>query len=230
MRTALGIVTATLVLALSANAANIDELIQKMKDKDIDTRRLAAKELADAGAEAKPALGVLIKALKDKDVYVRRFSAQAIGSIGPDAKPALSALRALLLDTRESKDVQEAAAGALGKMGSGGVETLIAALKDKNKEPEVRRKATEALGQIGPDAHSAVAPLVEALKGGAAGKKGPANNADIRGEIVTALGQIASYKDEDALSALQAVAAEKSKNKTLKTAANDAIRMIKARK
>ena len=60
--------------------------------------------------------------------------------------------------------------------------------------------------------------------------EGPANSADIRADVCAALGQIASAKDEAALAALGAIASEKSKNKTLKTAANDAIRKIKERK
>src|SRR4051812_20969880 len=126
MRKAFGVVVALLVLGLSADAADVDDLIKKLKDKDSDVRRQAAKDLSDVGADAKPALSLLIRSLKDSDVYVRRFSAQAIGNIGADARSALPQMRAVLLDTRESKDVQEAVAAALGKMGNAGVDTLIA--------------------------------------------------------------------------------------------------------
>jgi HEAT repeat protein len=233
MRKATGIVTALLVLVLSANAADISNLITQMKAKDPDVRRQAAKELAEAGADAKPAVTVLSNALKDSDLFVRRFSAQALGNIGPDAAPAIPALRTALLNSRENKEVQEAAAAALGKMGKGGVEALIAVLKDSNKEPDVRRKAVESLGLIGPDAKSAIKPLVEALQGGTGTpKKGPVNNADIRTDICTALGEIATAKDEAAIKALQMVSGDKQnkKNKNLKSSATDALRKIKDRK
>ncbi len=230
MRKLLGITPALLVLSLTANAADIDDLIKKMKDSDVSVRRHAAKALAEAGPESRPALAALIKGLKDPDLYVRRFSAQAIGNIGPDAKAAQSALKAVLADTREKKDVQEAAAAALGKLGTGGVDALIAVIKDPNKEPEVRRKALDAIGQMGPNARAAVPALVEALKGGGGGKKKAANPDDIRMDAAAALGQVASAKDEEALAALSSLAGQKGKNNALKSAANNAIRKIKARK
>jgi len=45
-----------------ARAADVDDLIGKMKDKDTDTRRQAARALSDAGVEAKAAVPALQKA------------------------------------------------------------------------------------------------------------------------------------------------------------------------
>ncbi len=237
MRKAAGIVTGLLFLALTADAADVSELIKQLKDKDPDVRRQAASALAEAGADAKPAVNVLILSLRDSDVFVRRFSAQALGNIGPDAAAAMQPLRAVLMNPRESKEVQEAAAAALGKLGKGGIETLVATLRDPNKEPEVRRRAVESLAQMGPDAHKAVGPLVDALNGKVAGGKkkaapsANAKDADIRTDLCTALGEIASAKDEAAVKALEMITGDKkNRNKTLKTAANDALRKIRARK
>src|SRR5262249_32744716 len=106
------------------------------------------------------------------------------------------------------------------------------AVRDQNKEPEVRRAAVEALGHIGTEARGAVGPLVQAIKGGPTtkNKKGPPDTADIRMELATALGKIASAKDEEAVKALEMIAGAKGKNKTLQSAANEALRKIRARK
>src|SRR5438445_4084491 len=62
-----------LFLAASAHAADVDALVKKLSNRDSDVRRAAAKELAEMGTEAKPALPALLKALKDDDKFVRRF-------------------------------------------------------------------------------------------------------------------------------------------------------------
>lgn len=235
MRKAVGIVAGMLLLALSADAADVSELIKKLKDKDPDVRRQAASALAEAGADAKPAVAVLTQSLKDSDVFVRRFSAQALGNIGSDASAAIPALRAVLNNPKESKEVQEAATAALGKMGKSGVETLIATLKNSSKDPEVRLKAAESLGQMGQDARSAIGALVDVLKappGGGGGKKATSpNNLDIRPDVCLALGEIATSKDDAAVKALESITGEKkNKNATLKNAARDALKKIRARK
>ena len=46
-----------LCLAVTARAANVSELTQKLKDRDTDNRRAAAQALAEMGAEAKSAVG-----------------------------------------------------------------------------------------------------------------------------------------------------------------------------
>jgi HEAT repeat protein len=229
MRKCLGVMVALLVVVLAADGADVSELTKQMKDKDAQVRRQAAKELSDLGPEAKEALAQLIAGLKDNDLYVRRFSAKAIGNIGPDASTAIPALRTGAMNPKETREVQEAIVAALGKMGKGSVETLIAAVKDAGKENEVRRRAIESLGDIGPEAREALVALVEALKGGPAAKKGPTQPSDFRMEICNALGLIANSKDDAAIKALETIAGEKSKNKALKAAANDAVKKIKNR-
>jgi HEAT repeat protein len=226
---------ATLLLAGTAAAADVDMLIKQMKDKDAEVRRQAAMELAQAGADAKPALDVLIAGLKDKDLYVRRFSAQAIGAIGPDAKSAIGPLTAVMRDPKEAKEVMEAVVTALGKVanGKGGVDALVKVAKDPGQEADVRRKAVEALGVMGAEAKYAVPALTEILTGKDTGKPTPgkmANNESIKIDVVTALGNIATPENEAAVKAIEDIAGSKTRNRTLKSAANEALKKIKARK
>ena len=226
MRVALtGVLTACIWFAACAEGAEVRELIAKLKDKDSDIRRAAAKELSEVGPEAKAAVPDLIRALRDKDLFVRRYSAEALGNVGPEAKTAIPALSAALND--EKKEVAEAAIDALGKFGHDSLAALTSAHKDANKDPSVRRKAAVALGKIGPRARSVVPAMTAIVSGKAkAAKKGKANDDDIRVEVASALGSIAKSDDAAAIKALESVSEGKQKNKALKKAAGDALRKI----
>jgi HEAT repeat protein len=219
------------ILAVAAPGADVSELINKLRDKDNEVRRVAAKDLSEMGPDAKPAVGQLIKALKDSDLFVRRYSAEALGAIGPDAKEAIPALKGALADSR--KEVQQAVVIALGKIGPESVPALIVALKDPAVDADVRRKAADALGSMGKAGKPAVKALTEVLsgkmeKGKGKGKMG--NTDDIRLAVVTALGQLASADDKDAVSAVSGLLDKKNRNKELKKAAGKAIKDIEARK
>jgi HEAT repeat protein len=232
MKTVLGVAAALLCLTLSVHAADVDDLVKQLKDKDPDVRRKAAKDLADAKAEAMPALPMLVAALKDNDLFVRRFSAQAIGAIGEDAKSATPNLKALIKDPKEKKEVQEAAIAALGKMGKGSVEYLGGIVKDSDSDIALRRAAADSLGTLGADAKGAIPALTAALKGEMPkGKKMDQSN-DIRLEAADALGNIATPDDKDVLEAMKAINAEKGakKNKTLFDTINTAVKKIEARR
>src|SRR5438132_8022338 len=101
MKKLLGSAAAFLCLVVSVQAADVEALVQQLKDKDPDMRRKAAKELTDVGAEARPAVPALTASLKDNDLFVRRFSAQALGAMGPDAPGALPALQKVVKDNNE---------------------------------------------------------------------------------------------------------------------------------
>jgi HEAT repeat protein len=193
-------------------------------------RRSAAKALAESGTEAKQAVSALTQALKDKDLFVRRFAAQALGKVGPDAKAAVPELAALLKNNKEKKEVQEAAAKALGKIGKPGVAALGAAVKDAGLEVLVRKTAANALAELGPEAKDALADLTSALQPNkpVKGKMEPPP-ADIRAEVITALGKIATANDKAVLDALQAVADEKI-NSNVKKLASDTLKTVKERK
>jgi HEAT repeat protein len=222
-----GVLALTVWAVSSAEGADVPDLIRKLKSADSDVRRAAARELAEAGSEARPAVDALVTALKDRDLFVRRFAAQALGAIGPGAKAAVPALRTALGDRR--REVQDAAAVALGKIGGPeGVSALAAAVRDPDREPSVRRKAAEALGALGQEARPAVPALTSALKGGA--PKGKAKKKmtpeDVRVDSARALGQVATEEDQGAVEALRAIAEGKGGNRELRRAAAEALRQI----
>jgi HEAT repeat protein len=232
MKTLLGVATTFLCLTLSVQAADVDGLVKQLQDKDSDVRRKAARQLADAGLEAKPAVPMLVAALKDSDLFVRRFSAQALGAIGEDARSALPALEKVIKDGKEKKEVQEAAVLAVSKMGSGSVELLAKIVKDLDYDIALRRRAAEGLGAIGPDAKDALPVLTDTVKGVVPKGKKMDNTNDIRLEVADALGNIALAGDKDVLDALKSLNADKGakRNKPLFDTINAAVKKIEARK
>jgi HEAT repeat protein len=231
MKRAFALAVTFVCLSLTARAADVGDLTQKLKDRDSDARRAAAQGLAELGAEAKPALGALTAALKDSDLFVRRFAALALGKIGPDAKDAVPNLSAILRDAREKKEVQEAAALALGDIGPAGVNALIAAVKDHDKDMSVRRNAVLGLSKVGTGAKSAIPALIAELtsKDGTA-KKGQMPDS-LKSDLVSALGEIATAQDENAIKAIEALTSGKGgkKDKNLVKAVQEAVRKIKSR-
>ena len=209
-----------------AQGADVRDLIAKLKNKDSDVRRSAAKELGELKTEAKSAVPELIRATRDKDLFVRRYAAEALGNIGPDAKSGITALSAVTND--EKKEVAEAAVDALGRIGPDAIPALTSVLKDPNKHSNVRRKAAVALGKLGLRAHGSVPAMADVLSGKVKmAKKGKGvNDDDIRVEVATALGSVAKADDAAAIEALKAVSEGKQKNKALKKAAGDALRQI----
>jgi HEAT repeat protein len=199
-------------LAAAAGAADVPTLVKQLKSSDPDLRRAAAKQLGEAGADAKPAITALAAALKDKDLFVRRFAAQALGEIGPDARSAVKPLAEALSDPK--KEVAQAAATALGKIGA--AEPLAALARDTKKDPTARRKAIEALGAMKSDAKSAVPALTKALK-----------DKDVRIEVADALGEIGPDASS-ALKELESIAGnKKERDRNFKKAVNQAIKKIK---
>ena len=222
----IAVLSACIWFAAYAEGADVSGLIAKLKSKDSDARRAAAKDLGELKDEAKSAVPELIRATRDKDLFVRRYAAEALGNIGPDAKAAIAALGAAMND--EKKEVAEAAVDALGKIGPDAIPALISALKDANKHPNVRRKAAVALGTFGPRARGSVTAMADILSGKVKmGKKNKGgNDDDIRIEVATALGSVAKSDDAAAIKALKAVSEGKQKNKALKKAAGEALRQI----
>ena len=151
-------------------AADVDTLVQDLKDNDLIVRLHAAKALGEAkdaravepliaalgdkgcghtAANAlakigKPAVEPLIVALKNENPFVRRNAAEALGEIKDSSavKPLINALKDNDLIVRRN------AAKALGKIkDSSAEEPLTSALKDES--PAVRRNAAIALREMG---------------------------------------------------------------------------------
>jgi HEAT repeat protein len=133
-------------------AADIDKLVQQLKDRDLIVRLHAIKALGDT----KDACTVesLIANLKDDNCGCT--AANALAKIGkPSVEPLITALKA------ESPIARRNAAMALGKIkDASSVKSLIITLKDEN--PIVRRNAAMALGKINDTI--AVEPLMTTLK------------------------------------------------------------------
>jgi HEAT repeat protein len=151
-------------------AADVDTLVQDLKENDLIVRLHAAKALGEAkdaravepliaalgdkgcghtAANAlakigKPAVEPLIVALKNENPFVRRNAAEALGEIkdASAVKPLINALKDNDLIVRRN------AAKALGKIkDSSAEEPLTSALKDES--PAVRRNAAIALREMG---------------------------------------------------------------------------------
>lgn len=232
MRTMRWVLGVFLCFGITAQAADIDALIKQLRDKDTDARRRAVKELGEAGKDAQSATAALIKATKDDDLFVRRFAAQALGDIEADPKVAVPALKDMLLNNKEKKEAQQAAAEALGKMGATAVPPLTIVIKADDTDNDVRRKAIESVGKIGPDAKSALPTLVAELKMSGGAKKNPNKDRDFRVEAAIALGHVATANDKETLDALRDIAGGKDlkQNKSLGDALKSAIKEIEMRK
>ena len=166
-----------LAIALASGASAQEQkqgpkkvLAQLLKDiketKDPARQVQAAMELAEFGADAKPALGDLIAALQSKhdDAQLtedlRLNAAIAIGKIG---KPAVPALRELLGGT--NKDARFYAIWALGWVGPDAADAapdLIKAMADK--DDNIRRKAAYSLGRIAASPKKTIDVLLAAFK------------------------------------------------------------------
>lgn len=255
MRKALGL-TVLLVCSAAVAAADVPELIKKLNAKDNEARRDAARQLAEAGQGAKPALKALTKALKDKDRFVRRYAAEAIGNIGPDAKGSIKELAPLVNDAHQNvrqaavqalaklgpagvpaltramqgatSDVQEAAVKALGETGGDAVESLAGIIKDAKLDAAIRTQAVDAVVRMeAKTARKALGSLLDAAKGA----RGVGNVRQLRLGAITALGLLGTKEDKAVLAYLEGVAKdEKAKDNGLRTACRNAAKRIQSRK
>jgi hypothetical protein len=153
--------------AQGTTEASVQELIQRLGDKDTDAsvRSDAAQALGKIGQGAKEAAPALITALaNDKDRWVRAEAAVALKDIGPGAEEVAPALITALANDKDP-NVRSSAAMALGEIGPGVKEAapaLISALAN-DKDSSVREYAARALGEIGLGAKEAAPALISAL-------------------------------------------------------------------
>jgi len=161
----MGFAALALCLTPTVRAADVEDLVKKLKDRDPEVRRAAAVELFNAGQAAKSAAPALIAALKDNDAFVRRYSIQALGVVGAEPATVIPALVAAMTDGKERKDAQIAAVVALTKIGPDAVQALASSMRDANLDSSVRQKILEALGNFGEKGRPAVTPLVDEFTG-----------------------------------------------------------------
>jgi HEAT repeat protein/S1-C subfamily serine protease len=138
-------------------------LFERLKDKDALVRR-AAGDALDKVPPHKDDLPLLCKACaaSGEPPLVRLKAVAALQKLGTEARGALPQLTGLLKDADEG--LARAALSAMLDIGvrAGEVPALSGLLK--HPDAEVRGLALQGLARIGPDAKSAVNPLVAALK------------------------------------------------------------------
>ena len=161
----LGLATPVLCLPSPAWAADVKDLVEKLKDKDTDVRRAAAVELMKSGTEAKEAAPALVAALKDPDAFVRRYSAQALGAIGADPQVAIPALTGVLKNANEKKEAQAAAVASLTENRRRRRTALAGVVRDPNLDSSVRLKIIDALAHFGTDSKPALGTVMDEFMG-----------------------------------------------------------------
>ncbi|WP_371805602.1 HEAT repeat domain-containing protein [Candidatus Lokiarchaeum ossiferum] len=129
----------------------LDEVTKLLNHDDYTFRRIAAYVLGKIGNP--DSVEILVEALGDDNSDVRKSAAQALNRIGKPAIPLL--IRAL---GNISKDVRASAVWSLSKMGSMVVDPLIEALASEVKD--VRASAVWALSKVGTPS---IAPLVQLI-------------------------------------------------------------------
>lgn len=152
-----GLITVALLTGGCADRAT--EAIRELDSDDLQTRRAAARSLAETERSETAAVPALIESLRDADPQVRRVSAYALGVRSADAGEAVPALRELLDDS--DAGVRLAAAYALVSIAPDDPSPAVV-LAPAARSGDAR--AVIALGQMKSPGDEAVAALVQALK------------------------------------------------------------------
>lgn len=173
-----------------ATPETLPVLALALRDSESSTRMLAAKALAQNGAEAVPAI---VEALRDQEGYVRSAACHAVGFLGRHAVTSVT----VMIETMKDKEslVRRDAAEAIGKIGpeaNAAAAVLIEALNDSYKP--VRLQAAQALVQVDPKARNAAIHTLQVAVGDA--------EENIRQEAAFALAKIDRQAAEIALPVL----------------------------
>lgn len=174
---------AAMLIAATAGAADIGQIVEKLNANDREQRRDAAYQLSVLGAQARPALPALLKVLDDPDRQVWAYAVTTLGTFGPEAKDAIPKLLESF-DSRSSRGFRPRdktqylyrSAYTLAQIGDAAKEPLLAALK--SDDTGMRLGAAKAFGFMGPKAPEAIPGLIENLGHG---------DAELRAEAAEAL-------------------------------------------
>jgi HEAT repeat protein len=186
------------------------------------TRNLAMELLAELDAAALPALEAMITGLSDEDPGHRSSAAMAIAAIGPVAKAAVPALEKLLGDEAAPAEARLTAAYALGSIGpeAVAVEPLLRKLADSADDMMATVCVWAAL-KIKPDDASLFDAAIPKLRHALQREQELA-----RLEAAVALGEIGP-RAATALPLLEMLA-EEDPSRTVRAAAAEAVRLIRA--
>ena len=121
--------------------ADVDTLIQNLKEGDYYSRSTAARALGEIGGEK--AAAALIEALGDEDDWVQEYAACALGQLA--CSSAVTPLGRLL--ESENYKVRSAAAEALGRIGGDEARALLEPLRE-DTDSWVRDAAIQALEKL----------------------------------------------------------------------------------
>jgi HEAT repeat protein len=135
-------------------------MVRMLTHPDKYVRRNAVWGLGKLGPLAKPVMNELSRALKDDDARTASGAAQALGAMGAEAAAAVPVLAEAMRGTNIV--LCRLAAKALSQIGPPALPTLISHLK--HHDVFVRGEAAVALGWMGPEAASAVQPLIDLVR------------------------------------------------------------------
>jgi len=139
--------------------SDLSRLLSSLSAPDAERRAEAAEQLAQLGADARPAAVALVLACGDEAEEVRQWAAGALEEMGPPEASDLGHLASFLAG--RSPDVGYWAATLLGRLkaeAAPAVDALARAVAESS-HPAVRQRAAWALGEIGPGAAAAGAAL-----------------------------------------------------------------------
>ena len=134
-------------------------LLSMARAEDKVTRFQGLAGIGQLGPEAKETVPFLIETLNDRDWMIRSLATFALGEMGPEAMPAAPKLLELL---SKADDELLSLAIAIRKIHPDPVATVPLLIKGLDTDqPNARYRLIQALASYGPDAASALGPLVE---------------------------------------------------------------------
>ena len=186
---------------VKAVKGEVQGLVEALEDPDMYVRWEAARDLAEMGPKAAPAVPALAKMLNDRSGgYVQRAdvlhyevvcveAAEALANVGPEVRQAVPALTEAIRPKDRRSDFMINALHALAAAGPDAEPAVPVLIEVLNRgEGSVAAGAAFALGEIGRAARPAVPTLVTALQ--------ESEDPDIRAEAAGTLGLVCAKDGE----------------------------------
>jgi hypothetical protein len=143
--------------------ADVARFLERLREKDAETRVDALLDLQALKGDISPARGAIVACLQDPSLRVRiAAAATLLLRIDPDNQPALRVLKEGLLD-ETNRGFARNQASTVGKTRPTVVPVLVSVATDKKVDAFVRMTALSGLQFIGPPAAKAVPALIGCL-------------------------------------------------------------------